>query len=154
MPEFIKETLIEAPASQVFAFHERPDALSQLVPPWEKVTVEKPPESLAVGTEVILVNHLGPLKLQWVARHTGYEPPLMFQDIQESGPFRKWVHTHRVIPVDDQKSLLRDEVVYELPMGWLGSLFGGRFVRNKIEKMFQFRHDVTKRECEKPVAGA
>jgi ligand-binding SRPBCC domain-containing protein len=154
MPTYVRETHIDAPPETVFAFHERPDALPLLIPPWEKVTVEKPPASLAVGTEVILVNRMGPLKLRWVARHTAYDPPNMFEDVQESGPFAKWVHRHRVIPDGSGGSTLRDEVNYELPMGLLGRTFGGAFARAKIDKMFAYRHEVTKRECESASATA
>ncbi len=149
MALYIRETLIQAPQDVVFGFHERPDALPLLIPPWEKVTVEVPPKSLEKGTQVILINHMGPLKLRWVAEHTLYDPPACFQDIQKSGPFARWVHTHRVIPAGEGSSLLRDEVEYDLPMGVLGRIFGGAFARRKIDRMFEYRHAVTKRECEK-----
>ena len=152
MANYVRETLINARPDVVFGFHERPDALPLLIPPWEKVTVEVPPTSLAAGTRVVLVNHMGPLKLRWVAEHTAYDPPRMFQDVQRSGPFARWVHTHRVIPADGG-SLLRDEVEYQLPMGLMGRLFGGWFARKKIDRMFQYRHDVTKRECESAKPG-
>ena len=50
MSLYIRETLIQAPQDVVFGFHERPDALPLLIPPWEKVTVEVPPKSLEKGT--------------------------------------------------------------------------------------------------------
>ena len=84
MPLFVKETRIAASPEAVFQFHERPDALPLLIPPWEKVTVEVPPTSLAKGTQVILVNRMGPLKLRWVAEHTAYDPPRMFMDVQKT----------------------------------------------------------------------
>lgn len=153
MPLYVRETLIQAQQEVVFGFHERPDALPLLIPPWEKVTVEVPPKSLEKGTQVILVNHMGPLKLRWVAEHTAYDPPNSFQDIQKSGPFALWIHNHKVIPKGNEASLLRDEVEYELPMGLLGRIFGGGFARRKIDRMFEYRHAVTKRECEKAATG-
>lgn len=148
MSLFVKETRIAASPEAVFQFHERPDALPLLIPPWEKVTVEVPPTSLATGTQVILVNRMGPLKLRWVAEHTAYDPPRMFMDVQKSGPFHKWEHKHLVLPDGANGAILRDEVTYELPMGILGRIFGGWFARSKIEKMFDYRHSVTKRVCE------
>jgi ligand-binding SRPBCC domain-containing protein len=148
MPLFVKETRIAASPEAVFQFHERPDALPLLIPPWEKVTVEVPPVSLAKGTQVVLVNRMGPLKLRWVAEHTAYDPPRMFMDVQKSGPFHKWEHKHLVLPDGASGAILRDEVTYELPLGILGRIFGGWFARSKIEKMFDYRHSVTKRVCE------
>jgi ligand-binding SRPBCC domain-containing protein len=40
---------------------------------------------------------------------------------------------------------LRDAIEYELPLGALGQLGGGWFVRGMLEKLFAFRHDVTRR---------
>lgn len=148
MSLYIRESSIHAPAQTVFDFHKRPDALELLIPPWEKVRVELPPASLDVGTQVILVNHMGPLKLRWVAEHTAYDPPRMFMDIQKSGPFHKWEHKHLVISTGADTAILRDEVFYELPLGFLGRLFGGWFARHKIDRMFAYRHEVTKRLCE------
>jgi ligand-binding SRPBCC domain-containing protein len=45
-------------------------------------------------------------------------------------------------------SWLVDHIEYELPLGAIGNLVAGRFVRNKIDKMFDYRHAVTKRACE------
>ena len=148
MSTYVRETTIHAPAETVFAFHQRPDALQLLIPPWEKVTVEVPPASLAVGTQVVLVNHMGPLKLRWVAEHTEFDPPRMFKDIQKSGPFRLWEHRHLVITTGENRAILRDEVTYELPLGLLGRIFGGWFAKGKIDRMFVYRHEVTKRMCE------
>lgn len=153
MPVYVKQTRIKAPQQVVFAFHQRPDALKLLVPPWEKVEVEQPPSSLEVGTRVVLVNRLGPLRLRWVALHVAFEPPNFFTDIQEKGPFKRWEHKHSVIEEGQEECLLRDEVTYELPMGLAGRLFGGAFVRRKIEKMFEYRHQVTRAMCESKEAS-
>ena len=90
---------------------------------------------------------LGPAKLRWVAEHTAYEPPEMFRDEQRSGPFKRWVHTHRVDPAGPDASVLVDHVEYELPFGPLRRL-GGPFVRRSLERMFGYRHEVTRRACE------
>ena len=148
MALFVKSSPINANPELVFKFHERPDALSLLIPPWEKVTVQLPPSSLKAGTQVILVNHIGPLKLRWVAEHILYHPPNMFIDVQKSGPFHKWEHRHIILSDGQGGAILRDEVDYELPMGLLGRICAGWFVRSKIQKMFDFRHQVTKRFCE------
>jgi ligand-binding SRPBCC domain-containing protein len=136
---FLFESRIAAPPAKVFAFHERPDALPLLVPPWEKVQVVQPPSSLQVGTRVIL---RGPLGLEWVAEHTRYQPPSLFQDEMVRGPFKKWLHTHSML-ADGDGTLLRDEVELELPL-WM--LPGLPLVKRRLRKMFAYRHQVTARE--------
>ena len=139
---YVHESEIAAPPQAVFAFHERPEALALLVPPWEKVVVVQPPSSLAPGTRVLLKMKLGPLSVTWEAEHTLYEKNVLFQDRMVRGPFAKWVHTHRFLP-SAGGTLLRDEVELALPFGPLG-LLGWPLARRRLEKMFAYRHAKTR----------
>jgi ligand-binding SRPBCC domain-containing protein len=51
---FVKESVINASAEKVFAFHEEPDAFERLQPPWQTTEIVQPPASLEVGTRVLL----------------------------------------------------------------------------------------------------
>jgi ligand-binding SRPBCC domain-containing protein len=146
--EFIKESHIDASPERVFAFHESPGALERLTPPWEHIVVESGGASIRPGERVTLRTKLGPFPLRWVAEHTEYDPPRMFADRQVSGPFAIWSHRHRMIDDGRGGTTLRDEVTYELPGGALGRWLGRRMVRRKLERLFRFRHEVTKRVVE------
>jgi hypothetical protein len=147
VPLFVHESLIPAPVSRVFAFHESPGALEKLIPPWEEARVVLRGASLLPGTRVILKTRIGPLWAEWEAEHTRYQKDVLFEDVQRRGPFARWVHTHRFLPHPSGGTLLRDEVDYALPLGLVGALGGGWFVRRKLEKMFAFRHEATKAAC-------
>ena len=146
--EFVKESRIAAPPSAVFAFHECPGALQRLTPPWEKVTVEEGGTSIRPGSRVVLLTKLGPLPLRWVAIHREYDPPHLFADEQQSGPFARWYHRHHMLDDGAGGTILRDQVEYEVPFVALGRLLGGGLVRSKLTKMFDYRHEVTKRIVE------
>lgn len=148
---FVMESVIAAPPDRVFAFHEAPGALESLIPPWEKVRVESGGGSLLPGSRVVLKTYLGPIPLRWVAEHTAYDPPRMFADRQVSGPFAKWEHTHRVLDDGHGGAILRDEVDYEVPLGVIGRVLGGGFVRRKLQKMFAYRHQKTREVVERGV---
>jgi len=128
---------------QAFAYHERPGCLNRLIPPWESVRVEHSDNSLRVNSRVVLKTSLAGIPLRWRARHTEYQPPESFADIQESGPFAFWHHRHRFIPTGHYTSRLTDDVQYQLPFGTFGGLFGRSLVRGKLEAMFAYRHRVT-----------
>ena len=145
---FIKESLIEASAETVFAFHEAPDAFARLQPPWQKIEILRAPSSLAVGTRVVLRTKIGPLWQTIEAEHVAYEPGRMFADTMTKGPFARWLHKHTVTPRGPHQSTLTDDIDYELPLGRLGRVFGGAFARHQLERLFAFRHDVTRRACE------
>lgn len=148
MQTFSKTSLIQAPAATVFSFHERPDALHRLQPPWQTTRIVVPPSSLEVGTRVVLQVKLGPLWQTIEALHTEYEPGRMFVDRMERGPFRHWIHRHLVEPVDDHSAKLTDLVEYALPLPPFGQWFGGWFARRELERLFDYRHQVTLAACE------
>jgi len=142
---FVKESPIAAPPSAVFAFHESPGALQRLTPPWEQVKLVEGGDSIRPGSRVVLETRLGPWPIRWVAEHTEYEPGRMFADRQLRGPFASWYHRHLFLDDGAGGTILRDEVDYELPLGRLGNLLGGKMVEKKLRKMFDYRHDATRR---------
>jgi ligand-binding SRPBCC domain-containing protein len=145
---FIKESFIEATPERVFAFHELPDALSRLTPPWESARVIQPAPDLHVGSIAIVETRiLGILPARWVARHTLYDPPHMFEDVQVSGPFRLWRHRHIVEP-HEGGAILRDEIEYEPPLSFIGRLVAPLVILPRLRRLFEYRHSATKRWCE------
>ena len=141
---FRHESQIAAPPADVFAWHETPDALERLILPGEPMKVVESAGSLTVGSRVVLEGKVGLMKIRWVALHTEYEPPHLFADKQESGPFAYWYHRHRFLDDGQGGTLLRDEVTYLPPMGMIGRLLGGGMIESKLQKMFDYRHETTK----------
>jgi ligand-binding SRPBCC domain-containing protein len=122
MPTFSTRSRMPASAEAAFAWHTRPGALERLLPPWGHTRVLDRTGGVADGGRVTLELHLGPVPIRWVARHTDFEPGVMFRDEQEEGPFARWVHTHRVHPLDATSCELEDTIDYELPLGPLGHM--------------------------------
>ena len=149
---FVKESMIGAAPERVFAFHELPDALERLTPPWERARIVERAESLEVGSRAVVEMRMaGLLPVRWVAEHTAYDPPRMFEDVQVSGPFKRWRHRHIVRPNRDgvvSNALLRDEIEYEAPFGWLGRLLSPWLVERRLRRLFDYRHRVTREWCE------
>jgi ligand-binding SRPBCC domain-containing protein len=145
---FVKESPIAASAETVFAFHEQKDAFERLQPPWQTTEIILPPASLAVGTRVVLRTKVGPIWQTIEAEHVAYEPGRMFADRMNRGPFARWLHRHIVTPRGPRACTLTDDIEYELPLGALGRIFGGAFARRELERLFAYRHDVTRRACE------
>ncbi len=148
MPIFERRTLMPVSADELCAWHARPGAFERLNPPFQPVTVEERTGGLEVGARTV-ISGVGPLGSRWVAEHTAYEPGRMFRDEQTSGPFAKWVHTHRFEPRSDTTSELIDSLEYELPLGGLGSFFGGAFTTATLERMFAFRQTLTRNDLQR-----
>ncbi|MCA1817865.1 MAG: SRPBCC family protein [Acidobacteria bacterium] len=148
MGVFIKESVIRAAPERVFAFHEQPGALALLTPPWERTRVVRAAKISEVGSEAVVETRVvGFLPVRWIARHTAYDPPRSFEDVQVRGPFKSWRHRHVVEP-HALGATLRDEIEYEPPLGFVGRLTEPFLVRPRLEKLFAYRHEVTRRWCE------
>jgi hypothetical protein len=142
---FIHRTRIEAPAAEVYVWHALPDALEQLTPPGEHVEVLEKTGGIERGARVVMRFGRWPFRRRWVAEHQDFHAGRYFSDVQVSGPFAYWRHTHTFEPEGPAACILEDRVEYALPFGFLGRWVAGKFVRRKLEKLFEYRHSVTAR---------
>ncbi|MBD2139467.1 cyclase [Anabaena sp. FACHB-1237] len=148
MLHFEHSSIINGPVEVVWRFHERPDILQLLTPPWQPVQVIRREGGLYTGAITEFRLFLGPVPLTWLARHTNYEKNQFFTDEQISGPFEYWVHRHEFTP-ENGKTRLSDRISYILPGGDTIEFLSGWLIQAQLEAMFRYRHYVTNRECEK-----
>jgi ligand-binding SRPBCC domain-containing protein len=144
---FIRRSRIEAPAAEVYAWHALPGALERLTPPGERVIVIEKTGGIERGARVVLQFGRWPFRRRWVAEHQDFEEGKYFSDVQVSGPFAHWKHTHTFEPDGPSACFLEDRVEYALPFGFLGRWVAGWYVRRKLAKLFEYRHEVTAREA-------
>jgi len=145
---FVKESVIKAAPEKVFAFHALPDAIERLIPPWENAKIIQKADISVVGSRAIIEQKIfGLIPSRWVAEHTKYDPPREFEDVQISGPFKSWRHRH-IITAHEDGAVLRDEIEYEPPFWIFGAIAAPFAVVPKVEKMFAYRHEVTRKWCE------
>ncbi len=145
---FIKESVIQASPERVFAFHELPDALQRLTPPWESAHIIQAAPDIKVDSRAIIETRiLGLFTTRWVAEHTVYDPPYRFEDVQVEGPFRSWRHRH-LIKTHAAGAVLRDEIEYEPPLGFIGQLAAPLIIVPRLQQLFDYRHAVTREWCE------
>jgi len=145
---FIRSVRIERPAKEVFAWHERPGAFERLSPPGEKVEVTARQGGIRDGARVSLRTKVGPMWLRWEIVHRDYVAGRQFRDVLLSGPFAKWEHLHRMEDAGPRACVLHDEIIYRLPGGLPGLWVGGWYARRKLERLFDYRHAVTKTDLE------
>ena len=141
---YVKESRIKAAPGLVFSFHESPNALRSLIPPWENMKVVESAGSLRPGSRVVMRGRVGLFPIRWVAVHVEYEPPHLFADRQESGPFAWWYHRHLFLDDGEGGTILRDEVEYRPPFGFIGRWLADGLIRKKLNRMFAYRHETTR----------
>ncbi len=143
------ETVVDADMESTFAWFEHEGSFRRLMPPWEVAEEVRADESLEVGSQRVFKFPMGPIKMTWIAEHTGYDPPRFFSDKMVKGPFRSWSHDHHLSEEDGVTKVI-DEVSYQVPFGRLGNIadkiLGGILVRGRISRMFSARELRLKRD--------
>ena len=140
---FVKESFFPVPRRDLFALHERSDALELLTPEWAGVEFESTVSTLAPSDEVaVFRTGLGPIRFRFEFVHTGYEKDCFFADEERKGLFSSWRHEHRFAEAGWEgapASLLSDSIEYSHPL--LALL--NPVVRRRLARMFDHRHRVT-----------
>lgn len=153
MPVYRHESRLEHPVSDVFAWHRRPGAFERLTPPWMDARVVER-EGGVEGGRVVLEVRRGPVPIRWELRHEDYEEDRQFRDVQVSGPFSSWVHTHRFREDGPDGCLLEDAVEWEPPLGSLTEVLAEPVMRRVLPRIFRFRHERLRNDLDRHRDGA
>ena len=147
LSRFTYSSIIGAPAADVFRWHERPEALLDLLPSRRFVRIERRTGGLRDGGGVAFSIGIGPLRMPWEARHYGYVVGERFCDEQIRGPFRIWRHTHRFVAMGTEQTLYEDRVEYAVRGGRLVARLADPVVRYLLARMFARRHQIVRAAC-------
>jgi ligand-binding SRPBCC domain-containing protein len=147
MLNFRYSSLIDAPIETVWQFHERPDILDLLTPPWQPVKIIRREGGLGVGAISEFRLSLAGIPIRWVATHIECIPNRLFVDEQTDGPMKSWVHRHEFV-LEGNKTKLTDAIAYEIPGGFFVELLLGWWVDSRLKEMFRYRHQVTQTNCD------
>ena len=132
------ELWLPRPREEMFHFFADAFNLEALTPPWLHFEVLTPrPIQMRAGLRIDYRLRLRGLPLRWQSEITAWEPPHRFVDEQRRGPYRVWIHEHR-LEERDGGTLTRDVVRYAV-IG--GGLVNALFVRPDVEKIFRFRQE-------------
>ena len=117
-----REQWIPRPIDEVFAFFGDARNLEEITPPWLGFRIlSTDSSSISKGSEI---------------RH--WDSPYRFVDVQGSGPYKLWHHTHRFESHDGGTKMI-DVVRYRLPFGVLGRIVHALKVRGDVRRIFDYR---------------
>jgi hypothetical protein len=133
---FQSETCVPRPRSEVFPFFAEARNLQILTPPWLKFEVLTPaPILMRPGTLIDYRITVHGFPIRWRTEIAEWDPPHRFVDVQLSGPYKLWHHTH-TFEERDGGTLCLDQVRYR-PRG--GVFVNWLFVRRDVERIFRHR---------------
>jgi ligand-binding SRPBCC domain-containing protein len=146
MLRFEKACLVDAPIEVVWQFHERPDSLTLLTPPWQPVQIIRRQGGLEVGALSEFRIWIGPFPVQWISVHTSCETNQQFTDEQDVGPMTSWKHRHQ-FEAHGSQTRLTDTIDFEIPGESMAEMLLGEWVKSRLDDMFAHRHQVTQEQC-------
>jgi ligand-binding SRPBCC domain-containing protein len=137
-----REQHLPGAPGDVFPFFADAQNLEAITPPWLGFRVVTPrPIDMRAGALIEYRLRLRGVPLRWRTRIAVWDPPRRFVDVQLSGPYRLWHHTHDFEPDGAGGTIMRDTVRYALPLGALGALAHRLVVRRDLAAIFDFRQE-------------
>lgn len=138
--ELRREQVVDGTPGELFAFFADAFNLEALTPPLLRFRVVTPaPIEMGAGTFIQYRLRLHGVPVGWKTLIQAWEPPHRFVDVQVSGPYALWHHTHELEPAGDGRTRMRDTVRYAIGFGPLGELANRLLVRRDVEAIFDFR---------------
>jgi ligand-binding SRPBCC domain-containing protein len=130
---------IDLPRKQVFEFFSDASNLERITPPQLKFQIVTPqPLELKQGALIDYELKMRGIPVKWRTEISIWNPPHSFTDRQLSGPYKQWIHRHTFTELDENKTLIEDEVKYRLPLEPIGDL-AHPLVRAELDRIFAFR---------------
>jgi len=134
---------VSRPRGQVFAFFADAANLERLTPASMHFHILTPlPIEMRAGAIIDYRIALFGLPLKWRTLIEAFEPDTRFVDVQTSGPYTYWRHTHTFADAPAGGTTITDHVEYALPLGPLGRAVHAVFVGRQLRHIFDFRRDV------------
>ncbi len=121
-----------------FEFFSRAGNLQNITPPWLDFRITQLQTALHAGTVIRYELRIHRLPVKWKTEIAEWEPPRRFVDVQISGPYQLWHHTHTFVEERGGTSI-RDLVRYALPFGPIGQIAHWLLVQRDLEQIFDYR---------------
>lgn len=133
--------MVAAPLDDAWAFYADPANLEAITPSWLGFRVDWAPHQLGRGAFLRYRLSLFGVPVRWTTVIAHWNPPRSFVDVQLSGPYLLWEHTHRLSSVRGGTEI-HDHVRYRVPGGPLARIVDS-VVGRLLAAIFDYRAERT-----------
>jgi apolipoprotein D and lipocalin family protein len=143
LPRFTFSSIIDAPATELFGWHEQPGALAALTPA-ALVRIEHQEGGIRDGARVTVSIGLGLVRARWTMRHHGYIHGRRFCDEQVRGPFAVWRHAHLFEAIGPSQTLYEDRLEFAVARRSALNRLAAAVLRPLLTLAFAHRHRIVR----------
>ena len=136
--EYVLRSRIRLPGTleEVFPFFSEARNLARITPSSVKFEVLTPdPIEMRVDALIDYRLKIHYIPVRWRTRITAWDPPHHFEDVQDRGPYKQWIHQH-VFVDEGESTLMQDTVRYRV---FGGALVNWLIVERDLKKIFTYR---------------
>jgi ligand-binding SRPBCC domain-containing protein len=126
--------VVRAPIDDAWRFYADPANLGAITPSWLRFRIDSTPGELGAGALLRYRLQLFGVPIRWTTLIERWQPPRSFVDVQLTGPYLLWEHTHRLTTVAGGTEI-HDHVRYRVPGGALAA----PVVRRLLAAIFDYR---------------
>ena len=123
---------------EAFAFFADPWNLEAITPPWLHFRIVEAPDRLERGASLRYRLRIFGAPIRWRSEIVDWRPPRTFTDLQLSGPYPLWEHTHRLSPAVGGTEIY-DLVRFRLHGGFVAPLVRRLAVGRWLDEIFDYR---------------
>jgi ligand-binding SRPBCC domain-containing protein len=124
--------------AEAFSFFSDPWNLEAITPAWLRFRIVAAPARLERGAHLEYRLRLFGAPIRWRTEIADWRPPRSFTDVQLSGPYPLWEHTHRLTPRGEGTEIY-DHIRYRLHGGALAPLVQRFAVGRWLDEIFDYR---------------
>lgn len=136
------EHFIPKRPEEVFPFFSEAKNLEKITPPWLHFRIlDQSTPQIQEGTIFNYQLRIRGFPVKWRSRIENWQLNKQFVDTQLRGPYKIWHHTHLFEEIPGGTKMI-DRVIYELPLGLIGDVFGRQLVRKDVTTIFDYRYKI------------
>ena len=148
--QFQRKQLIKTDIETAWDFMRSPANLNKITPPDMTFTILSDLPDVMFEGQIIRYKIKIPMigEQDWVSELKHIKEKHSFVDDQRIGPYKLWYHYHQIQKCSEGVEFL-DHITYSIPYGIFGELAHYIYVKNQLDKIFDFRAKTTPQLLEK-----
>lgn len=145
--QIIRKQILKKDIKEIWDFMSSPSNLENITPKSMDFQILSKNTDQKMYPGMIIKYKVTPLlyiPMTWVTEITHVKEKKYFVDEQRIGPYKMWHHEH-IFEQKNEGILMTDIITYVPPFGVVGSISNFIFIKNKINKIFDYRQEVLNR---------